>query len=299
MSMEPEPALRQAVEAVAALSADATPVAEHTAGGLWRLPRAADAVTRALRSGDRAVRDRGWLMVRTRVTEEIGSGRDWTREAATWLACGDARWEESARITADLAWRARAEGRSALLFLTGGHVAATDPATPYGRALWHCFLTTLRYDFRCAAIEEFFTGVSQPLDPYSEAMRAFALLGRSRPEGLGLLTAVMARAAHDEKVVHALLHGLWLGEDLPGQPERMLELLRAPAFADGLGAEALYRRASALRRLRRFDEALTAVQTAIDSLDPGQTVVHADCVRERALILAERDLHRDGGTRFG
>lgn len=296
MSMEQDPALRQAVEAVAALPPRATPVAEHTCGGLWRLPRAADAVTHALRSADRAVRDRGWLMVRTRVAEEIGSGRDWTREAAGWLARGDADWAESARITADLAWHARAEGRSALLFLTGVHVAETDPATPYGRALWHCFLTTLRYDFRCAAIEEFLTEVSEPLDPYSEAVRAFALLGRSRPEGLGLLAAVLDRAGHDDKVVHALLHGLWLGEDLPGQPERMLELLRAPAFADGLGAEALYRRASALRRLRRFDEALTAVQAAIDRLDPGQVVVHTDCVRERALILAERDLHRDGAA---
>jgi tetratricopeptide (TPR) repeat protein len=299
MFMEQDPALRQAIEAVAALPPHSTPVAEHTAGGLWRLPRAADAVTHALRSEDRAARDRGWLMVRTRVAEEIGSGRDWTREAAIWLARGDADWEESARITADLAWRARAEGRSALLFLTGGHIAATDPATPYGRALWHCFLTTLRYDFRCAAIEEFFTEVTERLDPYSEAVRAFALLGRSRPEGLDLMTSVLARAAHDDKVVHALLHGLWLGEDLPDQPERMLDLLRAPAFADGLGAEALYRRASALRRLRRFDEALTAVQSAIDHLDPAQVVVHTDCVRERALILAERDLYRDGAGRLG
>ncbi|MCZ9339344.1 hypothetical protein NGM37_16345, partial [Streptomyces sp. TRM76130] len=60
-------------------------------------------------------------------------------------------------------------------------------------------------------------------------MRAFALLGRSRASGLPLLDAVLSRAAHDEKVVHALLHGLWLGEDLPDQPRRILDLLRAPA----------------------------------------------------------------------
>ncbi|MGP2439462.1 hypothetical protein [Streptomyces sp. JW3] len=294
-----DPGLRQAVEAVAGLPARWTPAAEHTARGLWRLPRAADAVAHALTAGGPAGRDRGWVMVRTRVTEEIASGRDWTREAAGWLSLAEAGWAESAWLTGDLAWRARAEERSALIFLTARHVAGTDPGTPFGRALWHCFLTTLRYDFRCADIEDFFAGTlagapdddGAGLDPYSAAMRAFALLGRSRVAGLPLLAAVLARAAHDEKVVHALLHGLWLGEDLPEQPGRMLELLSAPAFAHGLGAEALLRKASALRRLRRFDEALTAVRSAIDGLGPCEVVVHGDCVRERALILVERDLY--------
>ncbi|MFK0117648.1 hypothetical protein [Streptomyces sp. NPDC090994] len=292
-----DPGLRRAIEAVDGLPSRWTPVAEHTARGLWRLPRAADAVAYALTEGGPAGRDRGWVMVRTRVAEEIASERDWTREAAAWLALAGAGWEESARLTGDLAWRARAEGRSALVFLTGPHVAGTDPGTPFGRALWHCFLTTLRYDFRCGDIEEFFAGAPDDgagLDPYSAAMRAFALLGRSQASGLPLLETVLARAAHDEKVVHALLHGLWLGEDLPEQPRRMLELLRAPAFAHGLGSEALLRKASALRRLRRFDEALTAVRSAIDGLGPCEVVVHGDCVRERSLILVERDLYRGG-----
>lgn len=293
----PDPGLRQAIEAVEALPPHWTPVAEHTARGLWRLPRAADAVAHALTEGGPAGRDRGWVMVRTRVAEEIASERDWTREAACWLALGGAGWEESARLTGDLAWRARADGRSALVFLSARHVAGTDPGTAYGRALWHCFLTTLRYDFRCDAIEEFFAtapGDGSGLDPYSAALRAFALLGRSRASGLPLMDAVLSRAAHDEKVVHALLHGLWLGEDLPEQPRRMLDLLRAPAFAGGPGPEALFRKASALRRLRRFDEALAAVQAAIDGLGPRAVVVHGDCVRERSLILLERDMFRGG-----
>ncbi|WP_320776043.1 hypothetical protein [Streptomyces sp. CRN 30] len=314
MRVEHDPELRRAVEAVAGLPASWTPVTEHVARGLWRLPRAADAVTHALTGDGPAGRDRGWVMVRARVAEEVASGRDWTREAACWLARGRADWRESVRVTADLAWRARADGHSALVFLTGAHVAGTDPGAPYGRALWHCFLTTLRYDFRCGDIEEFFSRPGEFLsgpeeffsggaggdpadgagtDPYVAAMRAFALLGRSRTAGLPLLEAVLARAADDRKVVHALLHGVWLGEALPGQPELMLRLLDSPAFAAGLDAEALFRRASALRRLRRFDEALEAVQSAIDGLDPRAVTVHADCVRERALILMERDLHRD------
>lgn len=293
----PDAGLARAVAAVASLPSGWDAAAEHTASGLWRLPRAAEAVEHVLRGDDPALRDRGWTMVRTRVAEEIASGRDWTREAALWLERGGADWAESAHVTGDLAWRARAEGRSALVFLTGAHVAGADPLTPYGRGLWHSFLTTLRYDFRCGAIEEFFSlraAGRADLDPYSDAMRAFALLGRSRIRGLDLLESVMARAAHDGKAVHALLHGLWLGEQLPDQPQRMLELLRAPAFARGLGAEALFRKAGALRRLRRFDEALAALQGAIDRLDPCEVVVHADCVRERSLILAERDVYRRG-----
>lgn len=297
MPMEQDRGLERAVTAIASLSPEWNAASEHAASGLWRLPRAAEAVEHVLRGDGAALRDQGWVMVRARVAEEISSGRDWTREAAVWLARGEADWAESAQVTGDLAWRARTSGRSALIFLTDAHVAGVDPGTPYGRGLWHSFLTTLRYDFRCGAVEEFFSrgSADRPdLDPYSVALRAFALLGRSRPRGLDLLESVMARAGGNAKAVHALLHGLWLGEHLPDQPQRMLELLRAPAFAQGLGAEALFRKAAALRRLKRFDEALAALQGAIDCLDPCEVVVHADCVRERSLILAERDVYRRG-----
>ncbi|KUH36944.1 MULTISPECIES: hypothetical protein [Streptomyces] len=299
MDMDRDPGVERTSKEVAALAPQWTPVSERAAVGLWRLPRAAEAVERALASEDPALRERGWVMVRARVAEEIDSGRDWTREAALWLARGSASWEESARVTGDLSWRARAAGRSALLFLSDAHVASVDPGDAYGRALWHCFLTTLRYDFRCAAIEEFFGRGPRELpdlDPYSDAMRVFALLGRSRTEGLPLLDSVVARAGDDDKVVHALLHGLWLGEDLPDQADRMLRLLEAPAFAGGLGPEALFRKAGALRRLRRYGPALQAVQEAIDGLDPSEVVVHADCVRERSLILADRDLYEAAGA---
>ncbi|MGW7323816.1 hypothetical protein [Streptomyces sp. NPDC054845] len=299
--MERHRGLEAAGAAIGALPPRWTAASERAAGGLWRLPRAADAVECALGQGADGLRERGWVMVRARVAEEIGSGRDWTREAAVWLARGGATWRESARVTGDLAWRARAEGASALLFLDEAYVTSLDPGTAFGRGLWHCFLTTLRYDFRCAAIEEFFAGPPagrERADPYTDALHAFALLGRSRTEGLEVMAEVVARAGDEDKVVHALLHGLWLGENLPGQASLMLELLESPAFAQGLlGPEALFRKAGALRRLGRYEPALAAVQSAIDRLDPGEVVVHADCVRERSLILAERSLHTATGPR--
>ncbi|MBT2476859.1 hypothetical protein [Streptomyces sp. ISL-94] len=299
MEVDRHPGLEAAKAAIAALPPKWTAAAERAAGGLWRLPRAADAVEYTLGEDEEGLRERGWVMVRARVAEEIGSGRDWTREAAVWLARGGATWRESARVTGDLAWRARAEGVSALLFLDQAYVASLDPGTAFGRALWHCFLTTLRYDFRCVAVEAFFDGlpaVRDCVDPYTDALRAFALLGRSRAAGLELMEAVMARAGDEDKVVHALLHGLWLGDNLPRQASLMLDLLDASAFADGaMGPEALFRKAGALRRLKQYEPALAAVHSAIDRLDPGEVVVHADCVRERSLILAERSLHAVAG----
>ncbi|GHB51181.1 hypothetical protein GCM10010347_21160 [Streptomyces cirratus] len=300
MDVDGHPGLEAAKAAIRALPPKWTAASERAAGGLWRLPRAADAVEYALAEPQEGLRERGWVMVRARVAEEIGSGRDWTREAAVWLARAGATWRESARVTGDLAWRARAEGFSALLFLDEAYVASLDPDTARGRALWHCFLTTLRYDFRCVAIEEFFDALPagrDHADPYTDALRAFALLGRSRTEGLALMEAVVARAGDEDKVVHALLHGLWLGENLPRQASLMLDLLENASFAEGLlGPEALFRKAGALRRLRQYEPALAAVQGAIDCLDPGEVVVHADCVRERSLILAERSLHAAAGA---
>lgn len=238
MPVEQDPGLERAVTAIASLSPEWNAASEHAASGPWRLPRAAEAVEHVLRGDGAALRDRGWMMVRARVAEEISSGRDWTREVAVWLARGEADWAESAQVTGDLAWRARTAGRSALIFLTDAHVAGVDPGTPFGRGLWHSFLTTLRYDFRCGAIEEFFFrgSADRPdLDPYSVALRAFALLGRSRPRGLDLLESVMARAGGNAKAVHALLPGPWLGEHLPDQPQRMLGAAARPGVRPGAG----------------------------------------------------------------
>ncbi|MEE1927119.1 hypothetical protein V1J52_02800 [Streptomyces sp. TRM 70351] len=304
----------ETLAALRALPREPPRAAERAASGVWRLPGAAEAVIEALTpagreaerepgrdagdaapgGADREVRERGWAMVRVRVLEEAAAGRDWTREAAAWLERGGASWARSARLTSDLAWRTRAERRSALEFLTEEQVALTDPGTVRGRALWHLYLTTLRYDFRCRAVTALFgrlpDGALDGLDPYTESLRVFALLGRSRPQGLPAADRVLARAGTDAKVAHAVLHGLWLGEDLPGQARRMLAVLDGPAFAGGADPEARFRRAFALRKTGAYRAALTEVEAAIDALDPTEVVVHADCVRERALILAERDL---------
>ncbi|MEU5579294.1 hypothetical protein ABZ791_02460 [Streptomyces huasconensis] len=290
----PAPGVTEAFAAMCAMPTGPSRVVERAAGGVWRLPGAAQAVSESLASQDATVRERGWLLVYARIVQEMESDRDWTQEAAHWLDLGRADWSESARLCADVAWRARSAHRSALVFLSTDQVAATAVDTARGRALWHLFLTTLRYDFRCSAISRFFArvpaSVASAVDPYIAALRAFALLGRSDKAGLPLMEEVLRRAGDDGKVLHTLLHGLWLGERLDDQARLMLDLLAAPVFADGTDPEAAFRKAGALRMAGDHAGALEAIEAAIEHLEPTEVVVHADCVRERALILADRDL---------
>ncbi|MFB7011578.1 MULTISPECIES: hypothetical protein [unclassified Streptomyces] len=51
--------------------------------------------------------------------------------------------------------------------------------------------------------------------------------------------------------------------------------------------------AGALRRLGRYDEGLAAIDRALGLLPLGDIAVHADLVRERSLISAARDVHRN------
>jgi tetratricopeptide (TPR) repeat protein len=167
-----------------------------------------------------------------------------------------ADWKTSAEVCADAAWAARSAGRSVLGLLSPEDVLAThrDPITT--RALAHLYLSALRFDFRCPTlqrlVEQLAQTARQPLDCYTRALYAFALLGQSRPEALSL----------------------------------------RPALATGTDPIVLFRVAGALRRLGRYDEGLSAIDRAIDCLPPGDISVHADLVRERSLLCAARDLHQ-------
>ncbi|MFH9612827.1 hypothetical protein ACH4MM_03500 [Streptomyces pratensis] len=207
-----------------------------------------------------------------------------------------ADWKDSAEVCADVAWAARAAGHSVLDLLSPEDVTANghDPIT--ARTLAHLYLSALRFDFRCPTlqrlVEQLTQTARQPLDCYTRALYAFALLGQSRPEGLAVMDEVLAEAKEHPKTLHVLLHGLWLGQDLDRGAERLLALSSRPALDTGTDPIVLFRVAGALRRLGRYNEGLLAIDRAIDSLPPGDPSVHADLVRERSLLCAARDLHQ-------
>jgi hypothetical protein len=215
----------------------------------------------------------------------------WTDRAEYWAELIRPSWQESAHFCADIAWRARTAGSSTLVHLTADQ-ALGDASTFTSRTRLHLYGLGLRYDFRCAALADLFDrrGRTADLDPFSRSLHAFALLGQSDPNALHLIDPLMEETAGHRKVAHALLHGLWLGHDLPDQPHRILALLDRPPFARDPDAVALFRKAAALRRLRRFDEALASISQAMEVLPPeADPSVHSDLVRERALIINAQD----------
>ncbi|TFI21333.1 hypothetical protein [Streptomyces sp. 4R-3d] len=245
------------------------------------------------------------LHARARATGRLADP-SWPARLAENLVELGADWRESAQVCADASWTARSTGHSVLGLLAPEQVKAAglDPVTE--RAYRHLYLSALRYDFRCRALQEFVeqlpAGVRSSLDCYSRALYAFALLGQSRHAGLAVMDEVLAEAGDHAKTRHVLLHGLWLGQDLDRGAERLLSLSTGPPFDTGRDPIALFRAAGALRQLGRYDEGLTAIDRALDLLPPGDIAVHADLVRERSLIAVARDLHQrppahiSGGT---
>ncbi|WP_343242188.1 hypothetical protein [Streptomyces sp. SID9727] len=205
----------------------------------------------------------------------------------------EATWQESAEVCADIAWQARAAGNSALVALTPEHVTAASPDPVIWRTYRHLYLTGLRYDFRCRDIESLMNKVPVSVlneDPYSEALYAFSRLGQSRSDGLAVLHRVLVAAPDHPKTLHVLLHGVWLGTFLPGRAPLLLMLVGLLPKGGLDDPIALFRMASARRALGHYPEALTAIDHALELLPPGELAVHADLVRERALITTAHDL---------
>ncbi|WP_420036025.1 hypothetical protein ACN2WE_30815 [Streptomyces sp. cg28] len=224
---------------------------------------------------------------------ETITGREWPFVLAETLRDLDATWQESAEVCTHVAWRARAAGHSALNLLAPEHVTDSSLDPVIWRAYRHLYLSSLRYDFRCRAIESLMNKVPVRVldeDPYSEALYAFARLGQSRSDGLAVMHRVLVAAPDNPKTLHVLLHGLWLGTLLPGRAPTLLALVGLLPDGGTDDPIALFRMASARRSLGHYPEALTAINHAIEKLPPGDPAVHADLVREHALISSAYDI---------
>ena len=224
---------------------------------------------------------------------EAITGSEWPTLLAESLREMGATWQESADVCADVAWRARAAGNSALVGLPPEHVTDASPGPVIWRTYRHLYLSTLRYDFRSRDIESLMNKMPVSVlneDPYSEALYGFSRLGQSRSDGLAVLHRVLVAAPGHPKTLHVLLHGVWLGTFLPGRAPLLLMLVGLLPNGGLDDPIALFRMASARRSMGHYPEALTAIDHALELLAPGELTVHADLVRERALITTAHDL---------
>lgn len=229
------------------------------------------------------------VLTLARVDVEDAPDAVFAARAEHWMRVAQASWQESAAFLGDVAWQARRDGRRLAEEIPSATSAGLDPLAARTRV--HLLGLALRYDFRRVELEELLRAYHGRWDVFSHALYAFALLGQSKPQGLQALSEVLAEAGDDVKVLHTLLHGLWLGDGLPERHQHMLGILSRPPFTGRTDALALFREAGVLREMRCFGEALATIDRALELLPPGDPAVHDDLVRERALILLARDAY--------
>jgi hypothetical protein len=231
--------------------------------------------------------------------DRIDAGQDWVAPLDRGLRRMAATWQESSRVCSTTTWHARRAGRDPIAdvrSLDGRPVSPqTGPFPHEERARWHIHLTALRFDFRCQTLISLFKAPTRaaapPADPYIRGHRVFALLGRSQERGLAMLDDLLAEdeASRSREVLHVALQGLWLGHLLPRRAERILQLTALPALSTTPDPIALMRKAGAFRQLGCYRQALDVIDDAIDALPASDPSVHADLVRERALIALALD----------
>jgi tetratricopeptide (TPR) repeat protein len=221
--------------------------------------------------------------------------QDWTGRAVRWIVDLNASWQESAEFCGKLGRRAREQRNAARPYLSADRVLTGDLGTVAGRAWLHLYLSSLRYEFRTAALEHAIESMPVPvtrLDPYVHSLYAFALLAQNKPEAEREVAAVLGRAGDDPSVLHSLIDGLRFAERLPNHLEVMLDLLHRPVFSERTDVTMLFREAFVLRRLGRYDEALAAIDRSLALLSPNDVDRYQQRMAERYRILDERHLTR-------
>lgn len=202
---------------------------------------------------------------------------DWAARLASGLGAADVH--ELRSRCADVAWIAR-DAREPIPDL---------PATPTLAAVYYV-AQRLRFDFNFARLRTLLRrpDVRVHDDALLAALSAFAEFGLRNPEvGRQRLALATGSADADVKSDHVALHALWFASHDRDMAE-LLALSERMLHRYGEDANLRFRRASALRRLHRFDEAVVEIDDAIDLLGASDPLIHQDFVRERELIVASQ-----------
>ncbi|WP_370365278.1 hypothetical protein [Catenulispora sp. GP43] len=216
-------------------------------------------------------------------------GQSWVDTTVAWLDLGGATWQESANVCAEVGFQAYLTDKPDTISLAA--IKGSDPRSVVGRALLHLHLAALRLAYRWEDMEQCLVSLGPDigeLDPYSRAYHVFALLAENHPDALAEMNALLEVAEDDYRVTLSLVEGLRLSRGVPDQGEQMLRLLDRPVMAESASPDPLYRKAFALRKLGRYDEALRAVDECLQRISPLQVRDRVRIVQERDLILAEQ-----------
>ena len=123
-------------------------------------------------------------------------------------------------------------------------------------------------------------------DALITALSAVAALGLRRKDGMQLFERALEAPDADARSRHACLAAIWFAHHIPEQAEILLSLSDQMMSNNEDNWTMYFRRASALRKLGRHEEALQSIDRAINALPMGHTEVYQEQIRERELIVS-------------
>lgn len=202
------------------------------------------------------------------------------------------------RVASDLAWVARmAERRcpgeqewSAARGVAGSRSKRLVLAYVHGQRL--------RFDYRFG---ELLRRCNEWLPEFHDdalvrGFAAFGALGSRAPNGLDLYNRAVEAIDGDAKSRSLCLTAIWFADHVEGSAEMLLELSNEMMAKGEAGEVVHYRRAGALRRLGRYDEALSEIDRTLELFGVGNTLVHEQYAQERRSILAAQNMRAQAET---
>ncbi|GIG63428.1 hypothetical protein Lfu02_78000 [Longispora fulva] len=266
-------------------------VDQETAQGIPVQPDRIDEDLASLTGAERSAR-----LVQHLATGTRGDRLSWISELATRSERHGLSLPEIRSIAADLAWLARDAGQR--YPGSADWDAAATASRRHRLILAYVHGQRLRYDFKFEALQaQTYTWLTEfGDDALILALAAFAALGMRTARGLELYRQAIAAPDADGRTRHVCLHAIWFADHVPDQPQLVLDLSNSMMTTGTGDANLFYRRAYALRKLGRYDQALEEIDRAIGMLAPGNNAVHQDYVRERELITATRQMRQYADT---
>jgi tetratricopeptide (TPR) repeat protein len=125
------------------------------------------------------------------------------------------------------------------------------------------------------------------------ALAAFAAIGSRASNGLDLFQRAVDSPNADDKSRQACLGAMEFGDHIDDQGEILLGLSNDMMARGEDNENVRYRRATALRKLGRYEDALAEIDHALDIFDAaGRSLVHEQYAQERRAIIAAQDGRR-------
>jgi tetratricopeptide (TPR) repeat protein len=215
----------------------------------------------------------------------------WIAELEAARAAYTLRTPTIRSICADVSWALRTAGApypSELRATRGQSEKLTAP----GLAEVYAEGYRLRYDYRFELLGRRCVDWMQdyPDDSLVRAFAAVSALGLRAPQGMELYRAALDAPDADTRTRHTCLAGIWLAYDQPNQAQEILVLANTLMAKGEANPNVFYRRAAALRKLGRFEEAVDSIDRAMGLLDTRDNLIHQDFVRERELIVSAMEV---------